>query len=133
FIISCGFTHFFEVLVFVEPVYRLSILMKFITAIVSWATVLALIPVLPKALALRTPEQLEREVALRTAELVRVNKALSDSKQELHTVLETAPCLIVLTSAAGQILLFNKACEELTGLPRTRVLGRTIRELFLPP
>src|SRR5438128_1988569 len=38
FIISCGFTHFFEVLVFVEPLYRLSILMKFITAVVSWAT-----------------------------------------------------------------------------------------------
>ena len=42
FIVSCGFTHFMEVLTASVPVYRLSGLVKVVTALVSWATVIAL-------------------------------------------------------------------------------------------
>src|SRR5947199_10114620 len=47
FIISCGFTHFLEAAAFYWPAYRLMGLLKFITAAVSWATVVGLVPLVP--------------------------------------------------------------------------------------
>lgn len=65
FIVACGFTHFMEVLTTFTPVYRLSGVVKLLTGLISWATVLALIPVIPRAIALRSPEDLEKEIAER--------------------------------------------------------------------
>jgi PAS domain S-box-containing protein len=58
FILACGFTHLLEAVTFYTPVYRLAGAVKLFTAGVSWATVLALIPTVPWALALidRLPE-----------------------------------------------------------------------------
>src|SRR5438067_1389535 len=52
FILFCGFTHFVEALIFYQPLYRLSGAVKLATAVVSWLTVVALVPVVPKVLAL---------------------------------------------------------------------------------
>src|SRR4051812_41120962 len=45
FITACGFTHLIDATMFERPAYRLSGVVKAITAIVSWATVFALIRV----------------------------------------------------------------------------------------
>ena len=60
-------------------------------------------------------------------------KALVEAQRSLEAVVETAPSLIVLTDPDGCIMLFNRACEELTGYKREEVFGKTITELFLPP
>ena len=52
FILACGFTHFLDALMFDYPAYRLGGLLKFVTAVVSWGTVVAMIPAVPKVLAL---------------------------------------------------------------------------------
>jgi signal transduction histidine kinase/ActR/RegA family two-component response regulator len=69
FILSCGIGHLIEATLFWHPWYRLSGLVKLITAVVSWATVIALIPLVPKALALpglaRMNAQLKEEIARR--------------------------------------------------------------------
>src|SRR5215468_373865 len=65
FILACGTTHLMEVLMFWWPAYRLAGVVKLFTAVVSWGTVLVLVPVTPKALAMRSPEELEREIAAR--------------------------------------------------------------------
>ena len=65
FIFTCGTVHLVEALIFWYPVYRLSAVIKVITAAASCATVVALIPILPRALAMRTSEELEREIAQR--------------------------------------------------------------------
>ena len=52
FIMACGTGHLIEASIFWQPWYRLSALIKAVTAIVSWATVISLLPILPKALAL---------------------------------------------------------------------------------
>ncbi len=52
FIASCGLTHLVEAIIFYEPVYRLSAFMKVVTALVSWATVFALLRVIPGVLAI---------------------------------------------------------------------------------
>jgi signal transduction histidine kinase len=80
FIIGCGFTHFMEIVVFYVPLYRFAGLLKLATGIVSWGTVLALIPVVPKALALRSPEELQREIEER--------KRVEEQLRDLATRLE---------------------------------------------
>lgn len=75
FSVSCGTTHFMEIVMFYYPVYRVDGLLKFVTAIVSWATVISLIPAIPRALAMKSPDALEIEVRDRTAELEEANRA----------------------------------------------------------
>ena len=55
FILACGFGHLIEATIFWEPWYRFAGVMKAITAIVSVATVIALVPMMPQFLTLRTP------------------------------------------------------------------------------
>jgi len=62
-----------------------------------------------------------------------MEEALREAQRSLEAVVETSPSLIVLTDPDGRILLFNRACEELTGYQREEVLGKTIPGLFLPP
>ena len=62
------------------PAYRLLGLMKLGTALVSWVTVFAIIPITPRALAMRFPEELEKEVEER--------KRAEEALRELNTELE---------------------------------------------
>lgn len=50
FILACGFGHLIEALMFDYPLYRLAGVWKIFTAAVSWATVLTLIPVVPRVM-----------------------------------------------------------------------------------
>lgn len=90
FIVSCGVGHAVEAVIFWEPVYRLSGLVKVITAIVSWGTVIAMIPVIPRVLRLPDLEvlnaQLTEEIGQRKrieGQLIRHSRQLEKSNQEL--------------------------------------------------
>ncbi len=65
FILLCGTTHLLEAIMFWWPAYRLSGVVKMMTALISTVTVIALIPVIPQALALRSPRDLEVEIKRR--------------------------------------------------------------------
>ena len=65
FILACGTTHLMEAIIFWWPAYRLAGVLKFFTAVVSWCTVIALVPITPQALAMRSPLELEREIGER--------------------------------------------------------------------
>src|SRR5262249_61819335 len=65
FILACGTVHLVEATLFWHPWYRLSALVKLMTAGASVATVLALVPQMPKFLSLRMPQELEHEMAER--------------------------------------------------------------------
>jgi PAS domain S-box-containing protein len=81
FILACGTTHLMEAIIFWWPAYRLAGLIKLCTALVSWGTVLALIPTTPQVLAFRSPGELEGEIAQRK----RAESALKRSRAELET------------------------------------------------
>lgn len=80
FIFACGTTHLLEAIIFWKPVYRLAGLIKLLTAVASWGTVAALIPITPKLLALRSPDELEREIAERQ----RTQAELAEKHQQLR-------------------------------------------------
>ncbi|MBX3438663.1 MAG: hypothetical protein KF861_14310, partial [Planctomycetaceae bacterium] len=69
FIICCGTTHLMDAIIFWWPAYGLLGVMKLITAIVSVATAIVLIAVIPQALALRTSTQMEETIRDRTRQL----------------------------------------------------------------
>ena len=60
FIVSCGTTHILEIWTLWHPTYWLSGTVKAATAIVSLITAYVLIPLVPQALALPSPAQLEQ-------------------------------------------------------------------------
>ncbi len=69
FILACGTTHLIEAIIFWYPIYRVAGMMKFITAVISWITVIALIRYIPSALHLpsmaATNDRLKLEIIQR--------------------------------------------------------------------
>jgi signal transduction histidine kinase len=87
FILSCGTTHIMEILVIWHPLYWLSGFIKLFTALISIATAAALIPLIPKALALRSPkvlEEINRKLEKEIAERKQTESALSNRSHQLE-------------------------------------------------
>lgn len=76
FILLCGATHVMEIVTVWDPQYRAQGALKLLTGLVSFATVVTLVWVMPRAMLLKTPLQLQAEVEARTAELAKVNSQL---------------------------------------------------------
>ena len=91
FIVACGITHIFEVWTLWHPTYWLSGTMKAITALVSFATAILLVDLMPQALALPSPAQLASANRLLESEIVErqlAEAALQKAKEELEMRVE---------------------------------------------
>jgi len=143
FILACGLTHLMDAVIFWWPAYRLSALLRLITAGVSLGTVLMLVRVIPKALEFRSPDDLERLVALRTTELQaaneslerevsqrrkaeeevsRLNKSLSDFRNAIHLA-----SIVSVADAEGRITFVNDNFVRISGYRREELLGNNHR------
>src|ERR1041384_2038566 len=60
FILLCGTTHILSIITVWKPIYALDGVIKGITAATSVVTAIALVPLVPMALMLRSPRELER-------------------------------------------------------------------------
>jgi two-component system, sensor histidine kinase and response regulator len=76
FIIACGTTHILEIWTLWHPDYWLSGFVKVITALISVCTAILLIPLMPRALALPSPVQLETEIKERKIAEIKLQEAL---------------------------------------------------------
>ncbi|MBI4663031.1 MAG: response regulator [Verrucomicrobia bacterium] len=65
--------------------------------------------------------------------LAATEAALKKNRELLQAVVETTSSLIVVVDADSRIVLFNRACEEVTGYRREEVVGGTVSDLSLPP
>lgn len=124
FILSCGAVHLVEATIFWAPWYRLSGVVKLVTAIASWATVLALIPNLPKILALpglrSTTSRLDQETAQR-----------KQSEALFRSALEACPSGMLLVAPTGTIVFANSVLLEWFGYEREELLGLPL-EVLVP-
>ncbi|WP_107666207.1 diguanylate cyclase [Cyanothece sp. BG0011] len=87
FILSCGTTHIFSVITLYIPIYWLSGAIKSFTAMISLYTAISLIPIVPKALALRSPYELEvlnRELESKIKEKETAEKIIRQLNEELE-------------------------------------------------
>lgn len=81
FIICCGTTHLVAMIAFWEPIYGIQAIAKALTAIVSLLTAIVIWPLIPKALAIPSTQDLEQKNAhLKKTlhQLERSNKELDD-------------------------------------------------------
>jgi chemotaxis family two-component system sensor kinase Cph1 len=90
FILSCGLTHLVDAVIFWYPAYRLSALVLLFTAIVSWITVIGIFKVVPAALTLKSPQQLEQIVAERTEQLETSNDNLIRLNKDMDNFIYSA-------------------------------------------
>lgn len=124
FILSCGTTHFLDAIAFWWPAYRLSALVRFITATVSWITVYHLIKNLPVAFSLKTKSEMQVEIDQRIKaedELRNLNasleqrilertSALQDSLREIsaYKYALDAAAIVAITNQKGIITHVNE-------------------------
>jgi PAS domain S-box-containing protein len=120
FIASCGFTHFMEAIAFCWPAYRLMGAIKLIAAAASWATVVLLVPVIPRALSLRSAEEFRDE-----------GERHRRAQARLRALLDSAPDALVVVDHEGRIKLVNSQTETLFGYARDDLIGQPI-ELLVP-
>ncbi|MEQ8573657.1 MAG: hypothetical protein RIB63_06325, partial [Fulvivirga sp.] len=78
FIVACGLTHLIDAIIFWWPAYKLSAMLRFGTALISWTTVIALVKVLPEAMEFKSPRYLQDQVDIRTSELKISNAKLQE-------------------------------------------------------
>ncbi len=151
FILSCGTAHLFEVWNVWHASYLASGVIKAITAAVSVTTAIALVPLLPKAIALPSPEefrkvnlQLKNQIAERdraytelsiqkstVVEVYRAQQALRDSQAQISAIVQSAMDAIVTLSSDQRIVLFNFAAEKMFGCSAADAVGQPI-ERFIP-
>lgn len=137
FILACGTTHLMEAIIFYWPAYRLAGVIKLFTAVVSWATVVSLTGVVPNVLAMRSPQELEREISARklaeealqqanaqlerrvqerTAELTHVVAQLTEQEERLRLALEATNLGIFDYNPRTKERNWSPQCKEIFGL-----------------
>lgn len=147
FIVACGTTHLLSAITLWEPLYRLDGAVKGTTALASVSTAGVLWYLLPQALALPSPAQLEtanrnllreieerrkieqqlREMNLLLDERVRARTAL------LQSILDTVPDAMVVIDSDGVIESFSATAERLFGYGSAEVCGRNVSTLMPSP
>jgi len=140
FIVLCGTGHLLDIWTLWHPDYWLSGLEHAMTAFISCVTALQIGTILPKILALKTPEQLEavnRELQQEIVERQRVEAernsayaelevrvqertiALDQSQKKLSRLIEQLPIGIVEWDLSGNITKWNPASEQIFGYLRS--------------
>lgn len=143
FILACGTTHLMEAIIFWWPAYRLAGVIKLVTALISWATVIALIQLVPKVFAMRGPEELEREIAARLdaeKSLKQANSALEHQIEALQAseerfrllVNSTDDYAIYMLDENGRIASWNHGAEKIKQYSGHEVIGEHFSRFYLP-
>ena len=115
FIVLCGTTHIFSIITIWYPIYALDGVIKAMTASVSIATAIMMIPLVPAALNMRSPSELERA----NRELLAEAQRRSAAEQELRSARDQA----LQASHAKSEFLANMSHEIRT--PMNGVIGMT--------
>jgi PAS domain S-box-containing protein len=72
-------------------------------------------------------------VGVDITDLKETESALQHERNVLSAILDTAGALVVVLDPAGEIVRFNRACEQLTGVSSGEARGKHVWELFLSP
>jgi PAS domain S-box-containing protein len=117
FILSCGITHFFDVVTIWWPVYWVDAGVRIVTAVASVGTAVLLFPLTPKAIALADAASIAHA---RGVELETVNRELAEiterTKREYHRVIaESLPQKVWVTDPGGEVEYVNQRWTDFTG------------------
>jgi len=149
FVLACGTTHLMEIWNVWHANYWLSGFAKAITALVSVATTILLVKLMPQALALPSAEdlrkardELEIRVQERTAELVAMTntlqaeiaerKRVAEDLRRLAAIVECSDDAIISKDLDGLITSWNTGAEKIFGYAAVEIVGHSVNELIPP-
>jgi PAS domain-containing protein len=116
FIVSCGATHFMEVLTIWKPVYWLSVAVKIVTATASAGTA---------AVLLFAADDIVEFV--RTAR----EAAARRGSEQFRALVHASPMAVISSDLEGKVTVWNPAAERLFGWPASEMVGN--RAALTPP
>ncbi|MGH7859658.1 MAG: ATP-binding protein [Candidatus Binatia bacterium] len=111
FIVACGVTHLMGVWTMWVPSYGIEGLLKAATAAISLTTAVAILPVVPKAIALRSPDELTEA----NRELERQVAERADTESELRrktSLLELLKEVAIAANEASEVTDAVRTCIE---------------------
>jgi len=140
FIIACGTTHVMEVWNLWHAQYWLAGIIKAITALASILTAILLVQLVPKALALPSPDELKevnrhlvertKELARANTELASANKALVQFQEQQRLLFDNIPYPVrVYELNTLAIKDVNESAIRRYGYSREEFLSLTIKDL----
>ena len=135
FIVACSCTHFMDIVLFYDPLYRLSGLFKAVTAAASWATVAALVKVMPQAMAMQSPLILAQEIEERKrveSELRESQAQLRISEERFRALTEKSSDVITVLAPEGTILYESPSAAVVLGYPPDELVGTNGGDLVHP-
>jgi PAS domain S-box-containing protein len=140
FIVACGTTHLLHAWTMFRPAPETEALVKAATAAISIVTAVALWPLLPKLLALRSPAALAREVEVRRAAEARARDSEARTAAFIAHLPEALFVVQVSPNGALRIETVNPAFERMFGVGAAELAGRdpaealpeALRRLALP-
>lgn len=132
FIISCGITHIFEIWTLWHPTYWLSGAAKAFTAAVSMLTAVQLFPIVPQALALSSPAELEflnQTLQREVIERQQIEVALQKSQQLLDNAFEFSLIGNALVTPEGNWIKVNPALCKILGYSESELIATNFRSI----
>jgi PAS domain S-box-containing protein len=99
-------------------------------AIAQEALLIASVGILPVLIILYL---IYRYVNDQIYERLQVEETLEQERNFVSTILDTAGALVIVLNLQGEIIRFNRACEQLTGYSFAEVRGKFFWELLLIP
>jgi two-component system, LuxR family, sensor kinase FixL len=135
FILLCAITHLMSIWTLWHPDYAIEGVIKALTAIVSLATLFAIVKLLPAALKLPSPSQLQAlnsDLIAANLELERLYTQSRESGQaQLRAVVDNVIDGLITIDETGKIVTVNPACARIFGYAAPEVIGRNI-SLLIP-
>ncbi len=135
FILACGATHVMDVWTTWNPNYWLSGFVKVVTAAASVPTAVLLVRLVPKALAIPSPQQLTKVNAELTSEIVerkRIEQELRQEEERFRNALEHAPIGMAIVALQGEFVQVNRALCAIVGYEKGELEKLTFQAITHP-
>jgi PAS domain S-box-containing protein len=126
FIVACGTTHLLSAITIWIPLYWLDGLLKGFTAIISVATAVLMLWVIPRVLSLPSAVQLQVEIQQRKV----AEDALRLSENKLATVLDNVEAFIYIKDCNYQYQYANKPVRQLFGKALEDIISKPDEAFF---
>lgn len=153
FILWCGLTHIINLVTLWWPIYEFQGLVKAITAAISVTTAVVIFPLIPKALAIPNPKELQlanahlageitaHKLTLRELEQARAEleqrvaertKDLAEATERFRSLFDHAPVAMLMTDRGGRLRQVNTAAEQMFGYTKDELTGQSVDMLVAP-